>query len=178
MRLNQIRPRPRLKLSPRSSSSLSPHLIHLVEELSLKKILWSRKQEEGCCPLREPVPALPSAQPDRKYVGFSGGRKWAEAGCPLWFRVNSAAPAPPFWSDTSPDQRREGLGVFVGWDASLRLRNALHIPLLNGQGSHLPASRLAHDWVGEEGRGGESPAPTSLRRKLRAQLLPRLLPPV
>ena len=31
---------------------------------------------------------------------------------------------------------------------------------------------------GGEGRGGESPAPTSLRRKLQAQLVRRLLPPV
>lgn len=85
LRLNQIS----LKLSPRSSSSLHLYSIHLVEELCLKKILWSGKQEEGCCPLREPVPALPSAQPDRKYVGLSHRRKWAEAGCPLWFRVNS-----------------------------------------------------------------------------------------
>ena len=113
MRLNQTRPRPCLKLSPRSSRALSPHPIHPVEELCLKKILWRGTQEEGCCPLRQPVPALPPAQPDRNYVGFNGGRKWAEAGRPLWFRVNSAAPAPPFWSDTSPDQGREGLGVFL-----------------------------------------------------------------
>lgn len=40
------------------------------------------------------------------------------------------------------------------------------------------AHRQGGEGRGEKGRGGESPAPTSLRRKLWAQLLPRLLPPV
>lgn len=84
----------------------------------------------------------------------------------------------------TPRQTRGGRGEesSLGWDASLRLRNALNVPLLNGQVTFQPVGWPMTGWEknahhqggegrGEEGRGAESPAPTSLRRKLWAQLL-------
>lgn len=72
---------------------------------------------------------------------------------------------------------------FSGWDAPLRPRNALNIPLLRMakditfQPAGWPMTgpeKDAHHWEGE-GRGGESPAPTSFRRK--PPPAPRPLPP-
>lgn len=153
-----------------------------MKELSLKKVLWRRKED-----------AVPSESQSLPFLLPSlTEMMWAMATEVEMGRGRAPALAQGDLRFPSPFNAVGGGAEesFSGWDAPLRPRNALNIPLLRMaeditfQPAGWPMTgpeKDAHHWGGE-GRGGESPAPTSFRRKPpphppAAQLLLRLLPP-